>query len=240
MQEIEYLVENYGVRNIKIIDEMFALNERRVTELCDAIIQRKYNLNMWAYARVDTVTERMLSKMKEAGIKWVAYGFESGSKRVIKEIRKGYKTEQLQKIIDMTYNQGMYICANYIFGLPEDDYDSMNETLKLMIDINAEWSNIYSAMAYPGSKLYDDAVKNNWRLPGNWRAFSQYSFETMPLPTKYLNGGQVLAFRDYAFNAYYNNPRYLNMIARKFGDETARHIKEITSHKIQREFLKDW
>ena len=240
IHEIEYLVDNYNIRNIKIIDEMFALNEKRICELCDAIIQRKYKLNMWAYARVDTVTERMLSKMKEAGINWVAYGFESGSKRVIEDIHKGYKTEKLQESIDMTYGQDMHICANYIFGLPEDDYVSMNETLKLMLDINAEWSNIYSAMAYPGSRLYDDAVKSNWQLPDNWQSFSQYAIETIPLPTKYLNGGQVLAFRDYAFDVYYNNPRYLNMIARKFSEETARHIKEMASHKIKRKFLQNW
>jgi radical SAM superfamily enzyme YgiQ (UPF0313 family) len=136
----------------------------------------------------------------------------------------------------MTYDQGLHICANFIFGLPEDDFDSMHETLKLMLDINTEWANIYSAMAYPGSRLYDLAVANNWPLPATWQGYSQYAFESLPLPTKYLSGGQVLAFRDYAFEVYYHSPRYLEMIGRKFGQETANHIKEMAGNKLKRKY----
>src|SRR4030042_2147394 len=99
MEDFDFLVNTYGIRNIKIIDEMFALNEKRIVELCDKIIERKYDLNIWAYARVNTVTEKMLAKMKEAGINWLAYGFESGSKRVIEDITKGYKFEQVANVV---------------------------------------------------------------------------------------------------------------------------------------------
>lgn len=237
VEELDFLVDHYGIRNIKIIDEMFALNETRVVSLCDAIAERGYDLNMWAYARVDTVGERMLHKMKEAGINWVAYGFESGSKRVIEEARKGYKMEVVQKIVDMTYSLGMYICANFIFGLPEDDFDSMNETLKLMLDINAEWANIYCAMAYPGSELYQSALAKQWPLPDSWAGFSQYAYETLPLPTKYLKPGEVVSFRDYAFHTYYESPRYLRKIMRSFGLETVRHIKEMSRHRLERKHV---
>ena len=54
------------------------------------------------------------------------------------------------------------------------------------------------------------------------------------MPTKYLSGGQVLAFRDYAFDAYYKSPRYLNMIKAKFGEDTARHIIEMAAKPLKR------
>lgn len=236
MDEIDWLVNHCGVRNIKIIDEMFGLNEKRVIDFCDRIIDRGYDLNMWAYARVNTVTEKMLTKMKSAGINWVAYGFESGSKRVIADVTKGYDMDLVEKVVQATYNSGLYICANFIFGLPEDDYDSMNETLKLMLDINAEWANIYSAMAYPGSQLYEAAMANQWQLPQSWCGFSQYSKDCLPLPTKYLTAGQVLAYRDYSFNSYYSNPAYLNMIQKKFGEPTLRHIQEMAGKRLPRTY----
>ncbi|MFA4903584.1 MAG: radical SAM protein [Desulfobaccales bacterium] len=236
IEEIDFLVNRYGMKNIKIIDEMFALQEARVVELCDLIIERRYDLNLWAYARVNTVTERMLAKMKEAGINWVAYGFESGSDRVLKDAVKGYQAGAVEQVVKMTYDQGIHICANFIFGLPEDDLDSMHATLKLMLDINAEWANIYSAMAYPGSRLYDLAVADNWPLPETWQGYSQYAYESLPLPTKYLSGGQVLAFRDYAFDVYYRSPRYLEMICRKFGRETANHLKEMSAKQLPRKY----
>jgi len=236
IDEIDFLVNRYGMKNIKIIDEMFALQEARVVELCDLIIERRYDLNLWAYARVNTVTARMLAKMKEAGINWVAYGFESASERVLKDAVKGYQAGAVDQVVKMTYDQGLHICANFIFGLPEDDFDSMHATLKLMLDINAEWANIYSAMAYPGSRLYDLAVAENWPLPETWQGYSQYAYESLPLPTKYLSGGQVLAFRDYAFDAYYRSPRYLEMICRKFGRETANHLKEMSAKQLPRKY----
>jgi len=234
MAELDFLVTKYGVRNIKIMDELFAVNEKRVLELCGRIAERGYDLNFWAYARVNTVSERMLEAMKKAGVNWIAYGFESGSKRVIEDVTKGYKLDQVMRVVQMTYAQDQHICANFIFGLPEDDYDSMQETLSLMQEINAEWSNIYSAMAYPGSKLYDDAVAANLPLPASWNGFSQYSRDCLPLPTKYLSGGQVLGFRDYAFDTYYKNPRYLDMIRAKFGEVTMRHIIEMSEKSMDR------
>ena len=236
IEEIDVLVKTYGIKNIKIIDEMFALNEKRIVSFCDMIIERGFDLNMWAYGRVNTVTEKMLTKMKQAGINWVAYGFESGSKRVIDSVTKGYNLDQVGQVVEMTYSVDMHVCANFIFGLPEDDYDSMNETLKLMLDINAEWANIYSAMAYPGSKLYEDAQNNGWALPQSWEGYSQYAYESLPLPTKYLSGGQVLSFRDYAFQTYYSSPRYLNMIERKISSETALHIKNMAAKKLKRKY----
>jgi len=116
IEDTDLLVNKYGVKNIKIIDEMFAMNEKRVVQLCDRIIERGYDLNMWAYARVNTVTEKMLAKMKKAGINWLAYGFESGSKRVIEDVTKDYKIELVEKIVRMTYDVGIYICGNYILA----------------------------------------------------------------------------------------------------------------------------
>jgi anaerobic magnesium-protoporphyrin IX monomethyl ester cyclase len=234
IKEIEHLVTEYGVKNIKVIDEMFAINEARVVKFCDLIIERGFKLNLWAYARVNTVSERMLAKMKQAGFNWIAYGFESASKRVLKDVTKGYRIESAEEVVKMTKALGINICANFIFGLPEDDFESMHETLKFMLDINAEWTNIYSAMAYPGSQLYELAVSNNWPLPKSWQNYSQYAYETLPLPTKYLSGGQVLAFRDYAFDTYYRTPRYINIITSKFGLEAANHIKAMASKKLLR------
>jgi radical SAM superfamily enzyme YgiQ (UPF0313 family) len=234
IEELDFLVNTYGVKNIKIIDEMFALNEKRIISLCNMIVEKGFDLNIWAYARVNTVTEKMLTKMKQAGINWIAYGFESGSKRVIESVTKGYQMKEVGKVVEMTYALDMHICANFIFGLPEDDYDSMNETLKLMLDINAEWANIYSAMAYPGSKLYQIALEKGWPLPEAWEGYSQYSYDTLPLPTNYLNGGQVLSFRDYAFQSYYTSPRYLNMIGNKFGLQTAFHIQQMSANTLER------
>ena len=107
----------------------------------------------------------------------------------------------------------------------------MNETFEQAMRINAEVANFYSAMAYPGTRLYTLAQKENWELPTEWSGFSQHSYEATPVPTKYLKAKDVLAFRDKAFLDYHNSPSYLNMIESKFGLQAVNFIKEITEIK---------
>ena len=82
VEEIGILVQKYGVKNIKILDEMFVLNEPHVNEICDLIKERGYDLNIWAYARVDTINPRLLKKLKGSGFNWLAFGIEAGSQKV--------------------------------------------------------------------------------------------------------------------------------------------------------------
>jgi radical SAM superfamily enzyme YgiQ (UPF0313 family) len=234
IEQIDVLVNKYGVKNIKIADEMFVLNKRHVIGICDLIIERGYDLNIWAYTRVDTVKDGMVDKMKQAGVNWLAFGIEAASDRVRDEVQKGVNQEDIAQVVEKVRRAGINVIGNYIFGLPEDDLNTMQQTLDLAIELNCEFANFYSAMAYPGSELYDKAIREGWKLPDTWTGYSQHSVDTLPLPTKYLPASEVLRFRDNAFQIYFNNPRYLDMITQKFGPETTEHIRKMVSHKLER------
>ncbi len=236
--QIDTLVNQHGVRNIKIADELFILNPKHVLKICDLILERRYELNIWAYARVDTVKEEMIEKLKRAGVNWLAFGIEAASERVRDEAQKGYKQDKVYKTIAAVRAAGINVIGNYIFGLPEDDLESMQATLDMAIALNCEFANFYCAMAYPGSQLYERALKNGWPLPKNWSGYSQYSVGTEPLPTNYLSAAEVLRFRDCAFHTYFNGPKYLDMITRKFGTESFQHIKEMANYDLVRSLLK--
>lgn len=240
IEEIDYLVKNYQIKNIKILDEMFVLNEKHVIGLCDLIIQRGYDLNIWAYARIDTINESMLRKMKQAGINWLGYGIESGSQKVRDGVTKGrFDQDDIRKALEMTQAAGIHIGGNFIFGLPDDDFETMQETLDMAKELNCEYTNLYVAMAYPGSQLYEDAMRQNIRLPETWLGYAQFSEETYPLPTKYLSSADVLRFRDRAFEEFYNSPRYQEMIRQKFGEDTVEHIREMLKRKLHRKLLEE-
>ena len=91
-------------------------------------------------------------------------------------------------------------------------------------------------MAYPGSALYEAALRNGWPLPEQWSGYSQHAVDTLPLPTKYLSGAEVLRFRDQAFQTYFTSPRYVEMVRQKFGEETVEHIRQMTLHKLERAY----
>lgn len=238
VEEIDFLVKKYQVKNIKFLDELFAINEQRVNRICDLIIKRGYDLNIWAYARINTVNEEMLAKTKRAGINWLCYGIESGSQIVRTRVNKfGFEENLIKKVIKMTRDAGIYILGNFIFGLPDDDLKTMQGTFNLAKELNCEYINFYVAMAYPGSRLYEEALRKGLKLPNSWSGFAQLNAETLPLPTKYISGRDVLRFRDKAFEEYYKRPKYLKMIKEKFGEEEVSHIKEMLKHKIKRKYV---
>ena len=241
VDEISYLVENYDIHYIKILDECFVLNKKHVNEICDKLIEKNYELNIWAYARVDTTDEAILSKLFKANFKWLCYGIESASDRSLKDVKKGqYNADKVKKVIEMTHQAGINVIANYMFGLPEDDYESMQKTLRLARELNCEWINLYCTMAYPGSKLYFDCVSNGVPLPESWLGYSQYSYECCPLPTKYLTGKEVLRFRDAAFQDYFkDNEKYFSMIRKKFGDNAVQNITAMLNKRLKRKILGD-
>ena len=233
--QIDSLVGKYDVRNLRIADEMFVLNRRHVEAIADLIIQRKYDLNIWAYARVDSIPDQsMLEKLAMAGFKWLCIGIESANQSVLDDVDKSYKKSDLFSVIHQVRNAGINILGNYIFGLPKDDISSMQQTLNLAIELNCEFANFYSAMAYPGSELYNLALEKSWELPEKWSGYSQHSVDTLPLPTEYLSGNDVLNFRDQAWQRYFTGRAYLDMIEKRFGLSTREEVQNMASHKLDR------
>jgi radical SAM superfamily enzyme YgiQ (UPF0313 family) len=237
--EIDLLYTKYGVKTIKVIDEMFVLNDAHVTGICEALSRKPYAkaLNIWAYARVDTVKPERLELLRSAGIRWLALGIESGSEHVRDGAEKSFNEQDIADVVKAIQDADINVIGNFIFGLPDDDLDTMRQTLNLAKTLNCEFANFYSAMAYPGSPLYTSAVEQGWGLPEAWSGFSQHSVDCTPLPTGKVSAAEVLRFRDDAFHEYFSYTPYLEMVDRRFGRETREHIEDMASIRLRRKLL---
>lgn len=158
--QVDRLVNEYGVRNIRFADEVFALNARHVSAICDQLAERRYGLNILAYARVDTVDERLLDAMKRAGVNWLALRIEAASDRVRGDVDRRYKLGQVFQTVGRIRSAGINIHGSYFFGLPEDDHASMEETLNLALSLRTEFASFAVAMASPGSPLDAQAFRD--------------------------------------------------------------------------------
>ncbi len=239
IRDFDYFADR-GIKNIKIADELFVLNQNHFMKICQLIIERGYDFNIWAYSRIDTVKEKYLETLKKAGVNWLALGIESGNTRVRKDVTKGrFEDVDIRDIVQKIRDHDINVIANYIFGLPEDDMESMQGTLDLAMEMNTEEANFYSAMAYPGSPLYGQAKKEGWQLPETYSGYSQHSYDQQPLPTKYLTAEQVLAFRDQAWMKYHTDPAFLDLIRKKFGQVAVDRTLESTEIKLKRKILEE-
>jgi radical SAM superfamily enzyme YgiQ (UPF0313 family) len=243
LKQIDILVKQYNVRHINIHDELFVFNPRHYLPIAEGIIERGYSLNINAFARVD-VLDKMdienLGILKKAGFNWLKIGIETGNSRVRANVGKdNYGEEVVRRVIKKSHDNGIDFCANFMFGLPGDDYDSMQDTLNLSIELMPAFPSFFATMAIPGSDLYKEALIKGFPLPDNWLGYASQGYEFQPLPTEKLSAKQILEFRDYAFDAYFKNPRYLNMIENKFGYEARKHIEQMTAIKLKRKLLGD-
>jgi len=229
-----------GVETVRISDEMFFLDRRYFEPLIDGLVERGLGLNMWAYARVDTVRDKYLDQFRKAGIGWLGLGIEAGSQVVRQEMSKGsFKDVNIREVVGKVRDSGINVGANYIFGFPDDNRETIAQTLDLALELCTEFANIYPCQALPGSPLYFSAKQNGWKLPDTYEGFAFLSYESQPLPTKYLTAAEVMQLRDDAWQTYFTHQPYLELVERKFGLQQRQNVEDMTKIKLRRRLLEN-
>ena len=243
VQELDDLVQNYNVKHLKILDELFVIKHKRIDEFCDLLEERQYDLNIWCYARVDSVTPRLLQRLSKVGVRWIGYGFEAGDNEealtsVDKRVRNNSPTPA--EVVHMTRQAKINIVGHAILGLWDDDEQAIFNNRDFLYKHEFEWNNIYPTFAYPGTPLYDKYLAAGIiDEPSNWECYGLYSYECEPLPTKYLTAAEVLQLRDTIFTEIYTNENTLSMLEAKFGLKTRLHVEEMVKRPLRRRIIEE-
>lgn len=242
IKEFDKLVE-MGVRTLRISDEMFLLNQKYYVPLCNLLKERGYGkeLNMWAYSRIDTARKpENLKLIREAGIKWLCLGIENSTKEIRLQVTKGrFEDVDIRDVVKMIHEADIEIIANYLFGLPGDTHETMQNTFDLSLELCTLAWNAYAVMALPGSQLYKEALAKSWDLPQDYAEFSFHSYNTKPLPTEHLTPAEILKFRDEAWSKYHSYKPFLDKVEKKYGKSAREGIEKMTKVKLKREILGD-
>jgi len=232
-----------GVKTIRITDEMFLLNPKYYLPLCKKLaeINTDDSLRMWAYSRIDTVKNpEVLSVVRKAGIKWLCLGIESGDKKVRLEVAKGkFEDVDVRKIIKQVHEADIDVMANYMYGLPGDDHETIKKTYELSLELCTSGWNTYPAMALPGSALYKEGIEKGTEMPKSYSGYSFHAYDTVCLPTDKLKSWEILKLRDDAFISYHLNFKFLQRIKSRFGDKAVQNIKQMSKIKLARKIVED-
>lgn len=229
-----------GVKTLRISDEMFFLNRKYYEPILQNAVDEQFGFNMWTYSRIDTVRRDYLDLFKKAGVNWLALGVEAGNQVVRQEVSKGsFKEVNIREVCKTINDADINIISNFIFGFPEDTMETMQQTLDLAVELNAEMANMYPCQALPGSPMYHIAKKNGWALPDSFEGYAFLSYESQPLPTKYVSAADVLKFRDEAWQKYFTNQDYLNLVEKRFGQQERINIEDMAKIRLKRKLLGD-
>ena len=242
IKEFEKLIK-LGVKTIRITDEMFLLNPKYYLPLCKKLAELNTDdsLRMWAYSRIDTVKNpEVLSIVRKAGIKWLCLGIESGDKKVRLEVAKGkFEDVDVRKIINQVHEADIDVMANYMYGLPGDDKETIKKTFELSLELCTSGWNTYPAMALPGSFLYKKGLENGIEMPKSYSGYSFHAYDTICLPTEKLKPWEILKLRDDAFVNYHSNPKFLDRIKKRFGYKAFENVKQMSKIKLSRKIVEE-
>lgn len=237
IKQLEYLADK-GVKHLKIADEMFVYRPKHFLTLCELIIQRGLDFNIWAYSRVDTAKPHYLETLRKAGVRHLALGIESANQVVRQEIDKGrFKEINIREVVNEIVKHDIGVGGNFIVGLPTDNYETMQQTMNLAFELNLANMNVYCSTALPGSPLYLNAKKEGRNVPEKYSEFGFLSYDHIPDSTDSLSSKDVLQFRDYFFDSYFTNPGILNRMKTKYGQVAVDNINKMTAIKLKRKLL---
>ncbi len=135
--ELQYL-ENLKFHQINIADDLFTTNQNHCLAVCEEILKRNLEINWTSFARVDTVSEKLLSRMKAAGCTAVSFGIESANPDILKTIKKGITVEQIRNAVRICRRVGISPYASFILGLPGETPETIKETTDFAANLQQE------------------------------------------------------------------------------------------------------
>jgi radical SAM superfamily enzyme YgiQ (UPF0313 family) len=131
IEEIKWVLKK-GKNRLWFADPNFSFKAERVHQLLDEIIRQGLKVSMWLETRVDLINEKMIKKMKRAGVHTIAYGLESASEKVLKIIKKRVSLEQLKTAISLAQKYEIEVEVFSLFGLPGETFTDALQTLEFV------------------------------------------------------------------------------------------------------------
>ncbi|MCA9774561.1 MAG: radical SAM protein, partial [Myxococcales bacterium] len=183
MAEIDAIVENYGVGELVIVDDIFNIDRKRAQKICEMIVERGYDfrLEFPNGLRADQMSEELLHWMKKAGTYRVVYAIETASPRLQKFTKKHVNLVKMNEIITMTAKMGIFTHGVHMLGFPGETREELETTIQYACKSNLHTANFFVVNPFDGTELADqvremgipvnvgdsnnfDYFKNNFKL----------------------------------------------------------------------------
>lgn len=205
VDEIEYLIQEYGIKSITFRDPMFTMDMDRTKKICQEIIKRKLDFEWDCETRVDRLDESLIDIMKKAGLTSIEFGVESFDLNLLSSMnRKPPTHEQQEKIVEYCENSGIKMMAFYVLGIPGQTRKDIIKTIDYAKYLNTSLAQFTIATPYPGTKFGSD-VKNEI-INEDWQNYNSY---TPLIQLKDLTSEEILNLKEKAFKDYYLRGKWI-------------------------------
>jgi radical SAM superfamily enzyme YgiQ (UPF0313 family) len=192
-------------------DDTFNIQKARTIELCAKL--KPLGLTWSCTSRVTTDFET-LKAMKEAGCRLLIVGYESGDAQILKNIKKGATIERARQFTKDCHKLGLVIHGDFIMGLPGETHETINNTIAFAKELDVETIQVSVAHGYPGTELYDDAVKKGY-IVGNNQMVDEGGHQLAHIQYPGLPADDIISAVHRFYDEYYFRPKAAFRILRK-------------------------
>ncbi|MFA5156663.1 MAG: radical SAM protein [Candidatus Omnitrophota bacterium] len=206
MEELRWITRALGVRELKFYDDGITYNRSWAEQLFMAMANEGIDLTWNANIRADSIDYQLALLMKQAGCHTVNIGLESGSQKILNNVRKNVTIETMRRAVLDCKKAGLEVCGYFVFGLPGETRQSIKMSIELAKELDLDLVTFNTATPHPGTDFFTYLEGNGFLRSNDW---SQY--DTNGLPVFDYPGLSASAMYDQAMAAYrkfYLRPRF--------------------------------
>jgi len=205
IEELKYLKKEYGIRAFYFRDPTFSINEDRIRNLANLMIENKLNLKWGCETRLDLLTIDLLKILYKSGLRAIKVGIESLDENLLKKYgRISPEIKHQEKIINFCKKIGIKVIAFYIVGLPTDTKESIKNTIRYSRKLNTSFANFTICTPIPGTGFYE-------QLKDKINDTNLNNYDNFHVVFKHnnLSKNEILKLQEKAITGYYFRARYI-------------------------------
>lgn len=208
--EFEFIAHELPqVKEVFIEDDTLTVSQKRAVALAQELIRRGNRLPFTANARAD-VSYETLRWLKQAGLRLLCVGFESGDQQVLEAMHKGITVEQFYDFREAARRAGVLVHGCFMAGNPGETRESLAKTLKLAQKLRPDTAQFFPLMVYPGTEAYEWAARNGYLAADDFRDWlTPDGLHRSTVSRPDLSAEEVVAWCDHARRSFYLRPRYV-------------------------------
>ena len=160
VDEIQNVVSKHNAQKILFLDDNATVSNTRLKEISKEIIKRKLNyVKYGCLGRIASFDENTMKLMRKAGFRWIHYGAEFASKKVLDGLRKGITPLDIEKVVMKTKKLGFRVRTSWIFDLPEADEKGLKRSVDMILKIQPQEIRAHFLSLRVGSDYHKETKK---------------------------------------------------------------------------------
>ena len=205
VDEIESLVNNYGIKEIAFQDDQFIFDNQRIINICREIRKRNLKITFIVPPGItpSLLKEETIEEMVKSGLYRISLSIDSGTEKSKRIVNKPLNLKKMRGLVKYLNKKGVWTYATFVIGFPDETKEDIKAAIHFAYSLKVDFLRFYIAQPYLGSHLYDIYVKEGYFKNNNleqiWEYFSIYdSF----CGTKFISQEELIKLRDFAENPY--------------------------------------